>query len=615
VLTVSPLHVEKYLAGASQLLGRAVVLDGVDGPRKWAFDAKQLRVVSPTRPEGAAGQWPTNWVAEFDVRQAGEYRLKAVIRSAANNTKQAQMAAQADGRQPDKFTLSRQGKPTTIERKLVLPEAGRKQVWVAYLHEQNKPVFEAADAANGDIVVESIEVSGPYLDPAKLPESHTRLFVARPGKDKTRTQAAEEILAAFLPRAFRRPVPPAEVAKYAALFEKGDRAGESFEAAMLLPLKAALVSPHFLYRVEVERPAKDGSYPLNGHELASRLSYFLWASMPDAELFKLAAGGTLTDPKVIEAQARRMLADPKALALSENFVPQWLQIRGLDTFQPDPKTGRLGTNLRNGMLMEPVLVFHEVLTKNRPLTDLLDADFTYANEELAKFYKFPLAPEHTEKSKERDRDRMVRYSLPADAHRGGLMTTAAVLTATSHPDRTSPVKRGKFVLDALLGAAPPPPPPAVEALKDAPELKGKLTLRQRLDAHRTSATCASCHKRMDPLGFAFENYDALGRWRDKDGNLKIDASAALPDGKTFDGVPGLKSYLLAEKDAFARCLTEKLLTYALGRGVEPFDTRAVDAITAAAKADDYCLSRVVLAIVTSHPFRYRDTAPALGERK
>ncbi len=605
VLTTSPLLLEKYLAAASQLLERAIIVEGLDGPRTWSIPADKLRIVSPTKPAEAVGQWPTNWIAEIDVRQPGEYRVKATIRSEIANNKQAQMAIQTDGKQPEKFTFSRQAKTTLVERKVKVQEVGKKQFWAAYMYEQNKPKFAAEDAGNGMIFVDSLEISGPYIDTAALPSSHTRLIVARPGEQKSRTQAADEVLAAFLPRAFRRVVSPEELASYLKLFTKADKPDESFEAALLLPLKAALVSPHFLYRAEVERPGSGAAYPLNSEELASRLSYFLWSSMPDEELFVLAASGKLIEPDVLKAQTRRMLADPKARALSDNFVAQWLQIRGLDNFQPAAKQGKLGTRLRIGMVQEPILLFHETLTNDRPLTELLDADYCFANADLAKHYKLPILPEHDDKQKQIEKDKILRYALPPDTHRGGLMTTAAVLTVTSHPDRTSPVKRGKWVLDALLGAPPPPPPPAVEALAEVSDEKQKLTLRQRLEAHRTQAACASCHKRMDPLGFAFEHYDVLGRWREKEGQLAIDDSAQLPEGTKLAGVAGLKDYLRTEKAALTRALTEKLLTYAIGRGMEPYDMAAVEQIAAATAADGDKLSSIVIGIVTSSPFRER----------
>lgn len=607
VLSISPLHMEKYLAAAAQLIERSIVVDGIDGPRVWTIPANEVRVSSPTKPADSTGQWPTNWIAEIDVRQAGEYRINATISSKVASGKQAQMALQTEGSQPERFTFSRQTKANVVERKVKIVSAGRRQFWLAYQHEQNKPTFESGDAENGEIVVESLEVSGPYIAVDSLPASHQRLIIARPGPDKTRTQAAEEVLAAFLPRAFRRPVSATERQKYVKLFAAADRPEESFEAALALPLKAALVSPHFLYRVEAEQQGKDGSYSLNDFELASRLSYFLWSTMPDDELLRLAGEGKLTDPAVLEVQVMRLLADPESRALSENFVSQWLQIRGLDNFQPAAKQGKIGTRLRIGMASEPIYVFHEVLTKDQPLTQLIDADYTYANGDLAKHYKLPPLPEHEDKQKQIEKDKILRYSIPVDTHRGGLMTSAAVLTVTSHPDRTSPVKRGKWVLDALLGAPPPPPPPEVEALSEPTDPKLKQSLRERLEAHRTAAACASCHKRMDPLGFAFENYDVLGRWREKDGSLNIDASAKLPDGKELDGVTGLKGYLLTEKRAFSKALTEKLLTYALGRGLEPFDTRAVENIVTQTQADGDKLSRIVVGIVLSRPFRERSS--------
>jgi len=605
VLSLSPLHMEKYLGAARQILDRALVVDGVDGPRTWPFAAGDIRrVVAGEKDVGALA--PCHWVVELNVRQPGDYVIRAEVRSDQDNKSNAQMAIQADGTSPSRFTFSRQQKASTVERKLTLAR-GRTQVWVAYEHEQDKKTFEPADVARGQVFVDRLVVSGPVnIEANQLPESHRRIVSARPNAEKSRRQAAEEVLRGLARRAFRRPVRDAEVERYVHLFELADRDGETFEGALLLPLQAILVSPHFLYRVEKDRDATAGAYDLGSFELASRLSYFLWSSMPDEELFRLATEEKLADSTVLAEQARRMVKDPKAAALADNFVTQWLQIRGLEHFQPAIKqSGTLGTDLRNAMMQEPILVFQEILREDRKIMELLDANYTYANAALAKHYGLPVAAEN--QGKETDARRMVRYPLP-DGRRGGVLTMAAVLTVTSHPDRTSPVRRGKWMLESLLGAPPPPPPADVgELLTDAKTLATQ-TMRQRLEAHRAQATCAACHQRMDPLGFAFENYDVLGRWRDRDGKLPIDAAATLPDGRSFTGPVELKKLLREQQAEFARCLTEKLLTFALGRGLEPSDRRVVDRLTKTIADDDYRLSRLIVAIVGSEPFRQRARA-------
>jgi mono/diheme cytochrome c family protein len=640
VLSVSPLHVEQYLSAAEQILDRAIVVEGLDGPRTRRFEATDLRVAGLGEVAGAGGGagagvgagadggakvgggpggggeaggggWsPRGWSADVDVRQAGEYLVRAEIVSEKANRKQAQIAFLLDGGKLEKFTLAREGKATCTERRVKLGK-GPQQVAVAYLHEQGKPALEPADEVDGGFAVSYVEVSGPVgVSRDAAPASHKAVFVTGPGDGgKTRRQAAGEVVAAFTARAFRRPVDRAEVARYLTLFDAADTDGETFEAAVRVPLTAILVSPHFLYRVEPDRPPQTpgGDYPLNGYELASRLSYFVWSSMPDAELMRVAGEGRLTDPAELERQARRMIADPKADVLGEAFATQWLGVRGVDTLpQPDPKQfGKLGTALKDAMRAEPVMLFWHVLRSGRPLTDLLAADYTFLNEDLAKHYRVDGV-----KGKE------MRLVKLADARRGGVLTMAAMLAVTSHPDRTSPGRRGKWVLDAILGAPPPPPPPPPdvgelppgEASKDGKARQ--VSLRERLEQHRSAASCAACHKRMDPLGFALENYDAVGRWRDKDGKLPVDAAATLPDGRPVNGPVELKRLMVAERDAFAACAAEKLLTFALGRGVEEPDRPVVAQVAKATAVDGYRLDRLVVEVVKSRPFRYRQAPPA-----
>jgi cytochrome c553 len=604
VLSVSPLHMEQYLSAAEQILDRAIVIEGLDGPRTRRFEAKELRVAgmgSLAGSDPAADRWtPRAWSADIDLRQGGEYFLRCEIASEQANRKQAQMAFLLDSGKQEKFTITREGKVARTERRVKLAK-GPQQIAIAYLHEQNKPNFEPAD--DDKFTVSYLELVGPvglFRDAA--PATHRVIFVAYPGTGKSRRQAAGEIVAAFAARAFRRPVLSAEVERYLKLFDAADVDGETFEAAVRVPLTAILVSPHFLYRVEPDRAPQTpgGDYALNDFELASRLSYFIWSSMPDAELLRVAGEGRLADPVVLEAQARRMIADPKADMLADAFATQWLQIRGVETLpQPDPKQfSKLGTALKDAMRAEPVLLFQHVLRNGLPLTDLLDAKYTFLNEELAKQYGITGVT-----------GKQMRLVQLNDARRGGVLTMAGVLAVTSHPDRTSPVRRGKWILDAILGAPPPPPPPDVGELPPATEVKdGKpqqVSLRQRLELHRTAASCAACHKRMDPLGFALENFDAVGRWRDKDNKLPVDASASLPDGRAVNGPMELKRLLVGERDALATCLSEKLLTFALGRGVEDSDRPVIAQLARATATDGYRLDRMIVEIVKSRPFRYR----------
>jgi Protein of unknown function (DUF1592)/Protein of unknown function (DUF1588)/Protein of unknown function (DUF1585)/Protein of unknown function (DUF1587)/Protein of unknown function (DUF1595)/Planctomycete cytochrome C len=403
---------------------------------------------------------------------------------------------------------------------------------------------------------------------------------------------AYSVLRAFADRAYRRPATHDELTRLLRFVEAAQRNGEGYEQSIRLALRAVLVSPHFLFRFESNG---ETARPLTDFELATRLSYFLWSSLPDEELFRLAARGALRRGNTLAAQVRRMLRDEKARALVQNFGGQWLQTRGLKDFAPDPAWfPNFDEALRAAMLRETDLFFEAVVGQDRSVLEFLDADYTFVNERLARHYGIPGV-----------RGAEFRRVSLAGTPRGGLLTQASVLAVTSHPTRTSPVKRGKWVLETLLGAPPPPPPPGVEDLKDGDKVVLSGSLRQRMEQHRTNPSCAACHARMDPLGFGLENFDALGAWRTHDGLHPIDASGTLPGGQSFDGPAELRAVLKARRQAFARCLAEKLLTYALGRGVEPSDGRAVDAIARRLARNDYRFSALVLAVVQSEPFQTR----------
>jgi hypothetical protein len=413
-------------------------------------------------------------------------------------------------------------------------------------------------------------------------------------------EAARRILRGFAERAYRRPVRDDELSRLVRFVELAQKNGDSFETGIRLALQAVLVSPHFLFRVELDRRPNDprAVRDLNDFELASRLSYFLWSSMPDDELFRLARERSLRKPGVLEAQVRRMLKDPRSRALTDNFAGQWLQTRNLKGFAPDPALfPGFDEKLRAAMLKETELFFESVVREDRSVLDFLDADYTYVNERLAKHYGIP--------GVKGDEFRKVALTGAHRAARGGVLTQAAVLAVTSNPTRTSPVKRGKWVLENVLGTPPPPPPPGVEELKEGKDVELKGSLRQRMEQHRADPGCASCHRRMDPLGFGFENFDAVGAWRDRDGKHAIDPSGVLPNGQSFKGPAELKAILKGRSDAFARCLAEKMLTYALGRGVERSDRCAVDEIARNLAREQFRFSALVLQIVKSDPFQKR----------
>jgi mono/diheme cytochrome c family protein len=430
------------------------------------------------------------------------------------------------------------------------------------------------------------------------PAARGRLFLHQPGGEQTGEPYARKILEDFTRRAYRRPVFPGELDRLVSLVKLAESQGDSFEEGIKVALQAVLVSPHFLFRVERDRRPPNSLntvQPVGDFELASRLSYFLWSSMPDEELFALAKNGTLRKDGNLEAQVRRMLKDRKSNALVENFASQWLQTRNLKALNPDP--GRFpdfDEPLRSAMLKETELFFEAVMRENRSLVDFLDADFTFVNERLARHYGIPgvVGPEFR------------RVSL-AGTPRGGVLTQATILMVTSNPTRTSPVKRGKWILENILGTPPPPPPPDAGELKEDKEVELTGTLRQRMEQHRANPNCATCHQRMDPLGFGFENFDAVGAWRLRDGPFPVDASGTLPDGRTFQGPRELKAMLKTRANEFSRCLTEKMLIYALGRGLEAHDRCTVDQVAGALAKDDHKFSTLVIEIVKSDPFQMR----------
>jgi hypothetical protein len=390
-----------------------------------------------------------------------------------------------------------------------------------------------------------VELRGPYNAATPPPsESYRHVFRCGHAPGHHTLACSRANLADLARRAYRRPVANDEIDGLMHFVEQGD----SIDHGMQLALEAILVSPRFLFRIE---PASN----LDDFQFASRLSYFLWSSLPDEQLFQLAEQHRLRDPEILRAQIHRMLLDPKSRALVENFGGQWLQTRNLDSFTPDPgKFPQFDNELRRDMQLETQLFFQSIIGDDRPIADFISANYTFLNQRLAAFYGIP----NIQGAQFR------RVDLPRDSHRGGILTQASVLTVSSYPARTSPVIRGKWILENLLDSAPPPPPPNVPKL-DETAIGATATVRQRLEQHRANPACKGCHARMDPLGFGLENYDAIGHWRTHDGDLPIDASGALPNGQTFEGPDGLKQFLLKDQDRFAQCLGSKLLTYALGR--------------------------------------------------
>ncbi len=465
-----------------------------------------------------------------------------------------------------------------------------REPWYAHFNMDRHPRITPA--------LYSITVNGPYEQkgPGNTP-SRRRVLVCTPSGPGDDDACAKRIFAVLTRRAYRRPVTGADLELPMKFYREAKR-DDGFEAGIEMGLRSVLVNPEFLFRVENEPAgvAPGTAYRVTGLELASRLSFFLWSSIPDDELLNAAIAGKLHDLTVLDAQVRRMLADPRSKALVTNFAEQWLYLRNLDSAKPDMRLFTdFDDNLRRAFRTETEMFIESLMRADRSILDLFRANYTFVNERLARHYGIPNV----------FGSRFRRVTFDGDAERGGLLRQGSILTVTSYATRTSPVIRGKWVLANILGMPPPPPPPNVPALKEKVGSAKPMSMRERLAQHRANPACAGCHAPMDPIGFAFENYDAVGRWRTMEDGLPIDASGGLPDGSKFEGVAGLQKALLKRPDLFATTFTEKLLTYGLGRGVESYDAPAVRAIVREAAANDYRFSSFVVGIVNSVPFEMR----------
>jgi hypothetical protein len=538
------------------------------------------------------------WPHELEISIDGERVFLAPVGGDADNAmSDANFSAAADA----------------IDERLrtrVFVEAGTHDVGVAFIARNAAESHEPLELhtrdhdlqnMNGLPVVDYVNLIGP-LNPTGPGDTAARakIFACRPATAADELPCAEQILESLARRAYRRPVREEEIGTLLDLFEQG-REGQTFDAGIQMALRALLTSPQFLFR-SVTDPAGLGpgdSYLLDDYALASRLSFFLWSSLPDDELLEHAAQQRLGDPTIYEQQVRRMLADPRASALVENFAGQWLFLRNLQSARPDIATfPDFDENLRRALQRETELVFTEIVREDRSVVDLLDADFTYLNERLASHYGIDgIYGSHFRRID----------GMPEE--RRGILGHGSILTVTSYPNRTSPVLRGKWVMENVLGTPAPAPPPNVPALEENEPGRAARSVRERLAEHRANPICSSCHDIMDPLGLALENYDAVGRWRLREPGGNVDSRGQMPDGSPVDGVRDLRSALAARPERFALVLTEKLMTYALGRGLEYFDMPAVRSIVRDAARNDYRFSALVLGIVRSDAFRIKEIQP------
>jgi mono/diheme cytochrome c family protein len=446
--------------------------------------------------------------------------------------------------------------------------------------------------------VNRVTIRGPFNpgSPGDTP-SRKRIFVCRPATSADETGCARQILSQLVRRAYRRPAASADLEDLLPFYTAGRKEG-NFDLGIQGAIERLLVSPQFLFRIEREPSgARNTAFPVSDIELASRLSFFIWSSIPDDELLDTASKGALKNPEVLEKQVRRMLADPRSESLITNFAAQWLFLGDVALKEPDPLLYRhFDDSLRRAMVRETELFLSSVLRSDRSILGLVDANYTFLNERLAEHYGIP----NVKGSDFR------RVTFPPGSPRGGLLSHGSILTLTSYPTRTSPVLRGKYVLENLLAAPPPPPPPNVPALNTAGEKRGEsLTLRDAMVQHRANPACSGCHAAMDPIGFAMENFDAVGRWRERDAGKNIDTSGALPGGIAFDGVTGLKKVLLSQPELFTGAFTEKLMMYAIGRNVQYYDLPAVRRIVRESAKQDHSFAALVLGVVKSAPFQMR----------
>lgn len=600
VLSMSPVLMERYMAAAQQIVERAIVVPVTARSETVSYRGVYLKrddgQEQPSRKDSyhwLSSEGAISMMHAFP--HSGTYRIRAGAYGDQAGDEPVRMALLIDGRQVHEFEVTADSSKKPGKYEVDVPvEAGKRKISLAFTNDYYDPDHKDPGQRDRNLAVGELVVIGPSsVAPPELPESHRRIFIAQPGSKMSDEAAARAILERFAQRAWRRPVEKDELQRLLALYDAVEEQDEPFERCIQVAVQAVLVSPHFLFRVERDAPGSQGERPhlINEYELASRLSYFLWSSMPDDALLEQAKAGALR--KNLDSQVRRMLYDPKAKALIENFAGQWLETRNLALVELDPKLfPHYDEELRAAMIRESELFFEAIVREDRSLLELLAADFTFVNERLARHYGMEGVRGST------------FQCVKTDGTRGGVVTQAAVLTLTSNSTRTSPVKRGKWILDNILGTPPPPPPPDVPELAEGDEqLRG--TLRQQLEQHRTNAVCNSCHSRMDPLGFGLENFDASGAWRTRDGRHAIDASGTLPSGESFNGPRELQQVLLDNRAGFVRCFSEKMLTYALGRGLAFYDQPAVDELVAEVESGGYRFSELVLAIAGSRPFQMR----------
>ena len=623
-LSMSPLLLERYLKVARRVSQLAL---GVSDPSPVTeiFQATETQALwqGAGMPFGTRGGIRVSYYFPYD----GEYDLRAFLERQSLNPRKGvrffrtRVSVNAGPHAvvvtfPDEFAVregpvlnvsgpggSRLGGPLDVLGTAIRPTIDFR------LDGRRVKLFEiagmnASEAAfggpPGPPTLGRIEIAGPYnVRGVSETPSRKRILICEPAGAGDEAACASKILSAVVRRAFRRDVTPADVRPFLATYT-ATRQKQGFEFSLAAALRDVLLAPDFLFRLESDAPsvAPGNAHLVSDFELASRLSFFLWNSIPDDELLDVAGNGKLRDPALLDREVRRMLSDQRASTLVDNFAAQWLGLRGLEEFRPDRKVyPEFDSSLRGAFLRETRLFIRSVIRENRSILDLLGADYTYLNERLARNYGISdvIGPGFR------------RVSLAGNTERGGLLGQGSILMVTSHPAKTSPVLRGKWVLDNLLNSPPPPPPANVPALDESSGDEKKLTMREQVERHRADPGCASCHARIDPLGFALENFDVIGRWRTQDEGASIDPSGSLPNGATFSGPRGLRNLLLNRPERFVGATVERLMTYALGRELGARDQPTVRQIVRSTEAGRYRFSDLIIAIVRSVPFQMRQT--------
>jgi hypothetical protein len=616
VLSVSPLLMERYLSAAGRI-SRMAIGDTAVPPQFQTYGVARGLVqddrMSESMPFGSRGGSSIRHHFPVD----GEYVISVKLQTGRYDQilgleREHKLDIRLDGERLGRFTIAADRRagalvhgagenPDSHLEARVPVRAGLRNITATFLKDTIVPEGIALDDRDTAFFegVGTISVAGPYnvQGPGTTP-SRERIFICRPAQASEQDACAERIITALARRAYRRPVNGNDVPQLMALYKQGAER-DGFEGGIRLALQKILVSPEFLFLVELdpENAAPGSVHRISDVELASRLSFFLWSSSPDDELLQVAERGELKNEAVLEQQVRRMLADARSEALVSNFAGQWLFLRNIARIQPDPASfPNFDDNLRDALRRETELLIQSSLKEDNSVAGLLDTDYTFVNERLAEHYG--IAGIYGNE---------FRRVPVSDEKRRGLLGHASILTVTSYPNRTAPTIRGKWVLEQLLGTPPPPPPPNVPSLRENDGTR-VMTMRERMEQHRSNPACAVCHRMMDPLGFALENFDGLGRWRDTIGATPIDTSGVLPDGTAFNGPGGLREVLMGKKELFVETFTERLLTYALGRGVEAYDRPVVRKVVRAAASDDHRWSSIILGIVKSTPFQMRSVS-------